>query len=179
MDEKLTECLQKVKADAPGAFDELSAMYRPLVLSLVDSFEPSMPEESQSREDLLQEANLALYRAAISFDQQQNAVTFGLYAKICIKNRLISALRRQKRLMRKQTQVSTVVSPPVAAPDFDITALKNQYGHLLTRYEAQVLDLRLRDLCYREIARKLGKDPKSVDNALCRIRQKLRAAKKG
>jgi RNA polymerase sporulation-specific sigma factor len=124
----------------------------------------------------LQEAHLALYRAATSFDEKQTAVTFGLYAKICIRNRLISALRRQKRLLRKQPQISAAISPPISS-DFDLISIKNQYGHLLTRYEEQVLNLRLKGLSYKEISKKLAKDPKSIDNALCRIRTKIRNAK--
>ena len=78
MDEKLAECLKKVKSNTPCAFDELSQIYRPLILSMVDGFESSMPQNSQNRDDLLQEANLALYKAAMSYDEGQNAVTFGL-----------------------------------------------------------------------------------------------------
>ena len=177
MDEKLSECLLNIKAGKSDAFDELSSLYRPLVLSLLDSFDSSMPQATQYREDLWQEANLALYRAAQCYDQEQSAVTFGLYAKICIKNRLISALRRQKRLSRKQQQISTVVSTPTPHSDFDLNRIQTQFGHLLTHYEKQVLTLRLQDLSYKEISQKLGKDPKSIDNALCRIRQKIRSAK--
>jgi RNA polymerase sporulation-specific sigma factor len=176
MDEKLTVCLEKIKKGAPGAFDDLTSFYRPLLLSLVDSFEPSMPADSLGREDLMQEATLALYRAALTFDAAQSKVTFGLYAKICIKNRLISALRKQKRQKQKVFD-----APPPSASHagsrFDFEMAIKQFGHLLTRYERQVLNLRLRDLSYKEIAEALHKDPKSVDNALCRIRHKIRQAK--
>lgn len=178
MDEKLSICLQKVKEGAPGAFDDLSQLYRPLILSLVDSFEAAMPADCSSREDLLQEATLALYRAATSFDEMQTAVTFGLYAKICIRNRLISALRKQKR--RAERSVAVAELPPTPhSSGFDLETVKEQFGHLLTRYEEQVLTLRLHDLSYKEIAEQLHRDPKSVDNALCRIRAKIRSAKKG
>ena len=178
MDEKLTECLQKVKDGTPGAFDDLSLLYRPLILNLVDRFEASMPPGTLAREDLVQEATLALYRAATTFDAQQSAVTFGLYAKICIKNRLITALRRQKRLARKQQKIREVPPASPTSAEFDSQLLKAQFKHLLTRYEEQVLTLRLRGLSYKEIAQTLHKEPKSIDNALCRIRAKIRGAKK-
>ena len=178
MDEKLTQCLQKVKDGAPGAFDDLSLLYRPLILNLVDRFESSMPPGTLAREDLVQEATLALYKAATAFDAEQSAVTFGLYAKICIKNRLISALRKQKRISKKQKMLSEVPSPSSTSAEFDFALLKAQFKDLLTRYEEQVLTLRLRGLSYKEIAQALNKDPKSIDNALCRIRAKVRAAKK-
>lgn len=176
MDEKLTDCLEKVKKGTPGAFDDLTAFYRPLLLSLVDSFEASIPADSLGREDLMQEATLALYRAATAFDSSQSKVTFGLYAKICIRNRLISALRKHKKQNRKNFSPDTAA--PHAGTRFDFEMATEQFEHLLTRYEKQVLYLRLRDHSYKEIAEALHKDPKSVDNALCRIRQKIRSAKR-
>lgn len=176
MDENLSVLLSKVKEGAPRAFDDLSQLYRPLILSLVDSFETAMPANSLGREDLIQEATLALYRAALSFDATQTAVTFGLYAKICIRNRLISALRKQKRREAKLAAMADVPASPPAA-GLDLESVKEQFGHLLTRYEEQVLTLRLHGLSYKEIAERMHKDPKSVDNALCRIRAKIRSAK--
>lgn len=175
MDESLLQCLKKVQSGAPGAFAELSAQYRPLVLSLVDSFLPSMPLASLSREDLVQEANIALYRAAMRFHLEQEQVTFGLYAKVCIKNRLVSTLRRQRRLAKKPPKVAPDTEPSTKT---DLVTLRRDYGQLLTDYEKQVLALRIESYSYKEIAAKLATDPKSVDNALCRIRSKIRKEKK-
>ena len=56
-------------------------------------------------------------------------------------------------------------------------SVAEQLSGLLTRYEEQVLALRLQNYSYKEIAEKLSADPKSVDNALYRIRRKLRQAR--
>ena len=177
MDEALRRCLEMVQSGVPEAFTDLAELYRPLVLSLVDSFLPSMPAGSLGREDLVQESNIALYRAATRYDLEQNKVTFGLYAKVCIKNHLVSTLRRQRRLAKKlpipaKTEPSDTQS--------ELIALRRNLGYndLLTEYEKQVLTLRIENYSYKEIAEKLAKDPKSIDNALCRIRSKIRRVAK-
>ena len=44
----------------------------------------------------------------------------------------------------------------------------------LTDYEKAVFKLFILDKSYREIAAALGRDVKSVDNAVCRIKRKLK-----
>ncbi len=174
MDDSLLACLRRVQSGTQGAFASLQEQYRPLVLSLVDSFLASMPAGSVGREDLIQEADIALYRAAIRYDITQDKVTFGLFAKVCIKNRLVSTLRRQKRLAKKPPRAAKQ-SATAEAVAFD--QMPRAFLNLLTPYEEQVLRLRVESYSYKEIASRLSTDPKSVDNALCRIRQKIKRAK--
>ncbi|MBE6637897.1 MAG: sigma-70 family RNA polymerase sigma factor [Ruminococcaceae bacterium] len=175
MDETLAECLDFVRAGDQGAFNRLAQQYQPLILSQIESFLGSMPPDTMGRDDLLQEANIAFYSAAIKYDTKQSKVTFGLFAKICIRNRLVSALRKQRRYAQKNK-----VAKITAVPAEQITPcqedLEEQFSELLTRYEKQVLKLRLENYSYKEIAQKLKSDPKSIDNALYRIRQKIRTA---
>lgn len=175
MDESLQHCLEMVQSGAPAAFAELSELYRPLVHSLADSFFPSFPPGTLGWDDLVQEANIALYRAAIKFDLKQEQVTFGLFAKVCIKNRLVSALRRQRRLAKKPPKALHETQSTAKA---NLIALQQECTELLTDYENQVFALRIENYSYKEIAKKLATDPKSVDNALCRIRAKIRKAGK-
>ena len=172
MDRSTIEDLRLVQSDEPGAFAALEEKYRPLIISLVDSFLPSMPPNcTLGRDDLLQEANIALYRAAMRYDTNQDKVTFGLFAKVCIRNRLVSTLRRQRRLSKK---------PPAKIPESTsrnespFMIQREALRGLLTQYEEQVLQLRIENYSYKEIAKKLATDPKSVDNAMCRVRKKIK-----
>ena len=171
----LKETLDALRAGDPNAFGRLADLYRPLILSLSEKFLKSMPPDTMGLEDLMQEANIALYRAAVSYDTAQAKVTFGLYAKICIRNRLVSALRRQKRQQRAARMDEKKVSAGTAER-IDWEAIRRQVSGILTKYEEQVLSLRLESYSYNEIAAKLKTDKKSVDNALYRIRRKLRQA---
>jgi RNA polymerase sporulation-specific sigma factor len=169
--------LLAVRKDVPEAFTTLTEQYRPLILSMAESFLVSMPKDSLALEDLVQEATIALYKAACRYDLEQSKVTFGLYAKICIRNHLVSTLRRQIRFAKK-------TKPKEPLPGTEGNAVKwesvaEQLSGLLTRYEEQVLALRLQNYSYKEIAERLSADPKSVDNALYRIRRKLRQAREG
>ena len=51
--------------------------------------------------------------------------------------------------------------------------LNAAFSRCLSRFEIKVLDLYLEGLSYREIADRLCKDAKSIDNAVQRIRRKL------
>ena len=55
-----------------------------------------------------------------------------------------------------------------------LEGLNMRLNRELTSYEREVLDLFLEGLPYQEIADRLGKDKKSIDNALKRIRNKLK-----
>ena len=173
--ESIRELLLAVQKDAPEAFTTLTEQYRPLLLSMAESFLGSMPPDTLALEDLVQEATIALYKAACRYDLGQSKVTFGLYAKICIRNHLVSTLRRQIRFAKKNRPPAQMSSSEGETVKWNSVA--EQLSGLLTRYEEQVLALRLQNYSYKEIADKLSADPKSVDNALYRIRRKLRQAR--
>ena len=80
------------------AFAELNSAYAPLIDSMTDQFCGTEEKKKSDREDLRQEASVAFYRALMSYDADQTEVSFGLYAKICIRNHLISLLRKQRSL---------------------------------------------------------------------------------
>ena len=92
MDNSLHSLLDKVKRGDETAFAEIERIYAPLISSLTDRLNASVEMDC---EDIRQEAMIALYSAACTYDQSKSGVTFGLYAKICIRNRLISLLRKQ------------------------------------------------------------------------------------
>ncbi len=56
----------------------------------------------------------------------------------------------------------------------DSRAIKEKLRNDLSRFERQVVQLYLQGLSYRQIAQQLGKEPKSIDNALQRIRGKIK-----
>ena len=146
-------------------------------------------------EDLIQEGMLGLLSAIRSF-RTEKAASFRTYAEVCIKSRLISAVRSASS--GKHTPLNSYLS--FETPSFDgITDFpsfmaaglpqKNPEDVLISReelqehldiakgqlsgFEASVLRLYLNGLSYSEIAAEVNKSPKSVDNAVQRIRRKL------
>ena len=182
-DARLFTLIKQAKSGDQTAFEELLTLYEPLIQSMVISFcNTAIP--MQEREDFVQEATLGFYNAVMSFDLGQDKVRFGLYAKGCIRNKLISLLRTLKR--HEKTVLtdddSTLISD--GNEDGDLTARvveKENYMELsrliresLSPYENRIWWLYLSGRTAKEIGTLLGKDDKSVQNAIYRIRRKLR-----
>ena len=129
-----------------------------------------------AREELLQEAESALLKAALTYDKTQTAVSFGLYAKICIRNALISY--RRKVLRRTQREISNKKAGKSRGVQRVLTQSENaeqaieRIVAVLSPYERCVLREYISGKSVREIAQDLNKESKSVYNALFRIREK-------
>jgi len=162
-----------------AAFDELLAQFRPLIASVAASFMATKNDELDlPRDELLQEAQIAFYKAVLSFDTEQDKVTFGLYAKICIKNRLVSYLRKVRAAKRAEIAAKNAPMHPDGGAHAQAKAkLQEVYSSLLpnlSRLEQQVFRGYIADMSYKEIAEQTGVSTKTVDNALWRIKKKVR-----
>lgn len=141
-------------------------------------------------EDLIQEGMLGLLAAIRSFDPRK-AASFRTYAEICIRSKLATAVRAAQR--DKHLPLNHSIS--FETPLFDgtseflfsseespedvvigreelqerIDALKGQ----LSGFEAEILSYYLGGLSCAEIASRVGRTSKSVDNAIQRIRRKM------
>ena len=178
----LHACIQRIRKGDQQAFNTLLADYTPLISAEVSRYGEGL--FAQDREDLQQIAMIALYRAALGFDLEQSEVEFGLYAKICISNALVSQLRV---IRRRPPEVPLEGELLGAEPEGDdparrireeeaYDALYARIRALLSPYENRVWSLFVSGLGAKEIAALLQKDVHSVENAVYRIRQKLRAA---
>ncbi len=157
-----------------NAFSLLTEEYAPLVDSLVRKF---IGSSDGDEEDFRQEAVIALYNAAMAFDTEQRDVTFGLYAKICIRNRLISQLRKSRHLREADEEMFSALA--FSTEDEAVSRKRAEEitklaGALLTPFELSVFELYAEGADCREAALRLGREEKSIENALYRIRTKLK-----
>ncbi len=182
------QVLLDLKGSDPGAsyaYDTLLSDYRPLISSLTASFVSSCMADPL---EVRVEAEYALYRAALSFDVSRGMTTFGLYAKVCIRNRLISHFSRGKQrivplsldTMVEEDGLEEVLCDPKRCGDtlLDEEAFRqlcDKIRGILSPYEADVFFLWADSYTRGEIAKKLGKDEKSVSNAIDRSVAKLRS----
>ena len=175
MEEKLTKLIIGVKAGDNLAFSELCEAFVPLMRSQVTRL---FGNDDYEYDDRLQDATMALYNAAVNYDVSQEKVTFGLYAKICIKNRLISIKRKEKKSNSKSASYDAVSQGQIRENAKKASREKLEENEKvmsqLSSYERAVLFLYLNGHSYREIGLALKKSEKSVDNALYRIRSKLK-----
>ncbi|MDD3192733.1 MAG: sigma-70 family RNA polymerase sigma factor [Oscillospiraceae bacterium] len=168
-----------------GALNRLIAHYDHLVVRLCGSYRAAGME----RDDLLQEAYLGLLKAIRSF-RPEKGISFSAFAGLCIKRQLISAVRRQNAdksrplndsVPLEETELSGLPSDwrqsgPEAAVilEEESRRMREQVIALLSPLEKETLQLYLKGFSYEEMAKKLKCPEKSVDNALQRIRRKLR-----
>ena len=175
------ELVVRVRQGDSGAFEQLLSMYEPMISAAIRRYLPDGEDEDDAR----QEALAGFYRAALTFDLEQPEVAFGFYAKVCVTNALISHTREISRRARRAANIEydeyvryyADTSPDPA--DFVVErenteTLQNLIKQYLSHYENQVWDMHVAGVPTQVIATRLDKPVRSIDNALYRIRKKLR-----
>ena len=153
-------------------------------------------------EDVVQEGMIGLLKAVRSYDADKNA-SFGTYAERCVTNQIISAIRSADRIKHKPLNTSVSLNKPVSAdassgadqqeitlgdtlstnpadsPD-EMLIIKdvayyilNNGDNVFSDLEMKVLNEYIKGFTSSQIAERLGKSSKSVDNALQRTRKKV------
>ena len=181
--ESLFELISQAQGGSGEAFEALLSRYRPLIESSVHSF-ISVETSMQEAEDLMEEAKHVFLSAITSYDLSREGVEFGLYAKICIKNGLISELRRQKQrrklgvvsLVGDEEDLTEKGEDPASriVEEEDFRQLYRMIRANLSELENKVWWMYVAGAAVSDIAKALGKDERSVHNAIYRIRAKLK-----
>lgn len=136
-------------------------------------------------EDLFQEGMIGFVSAVYSYDESKN-VQFSTYASTLAVRKMISAVRKSNNksnlpmkyfisLEDENDLLPSFPSPEetlISSEEFDL--INSFIENNLSKSEKKVLKLHLLGLAYSEIAEILERDEKFVDNALQRIRRKLR-----
>ena len=148
------------------------------------------------RDDIVQEGMIGLFKAVRDFDVTKQA-SFRGFAEICIKRQMITAVKAATR--RKHAPLNSYVSlsEPVYDDNTERTLvdmlaerksidpeevfLRREKAEMLTaeiesklsNLEQTVLSLYMDGMNYQEIAVELDRPPKSIDNAIQRIKRKL------
>jgi RNA polymerase sporulation-specific sigma factor len=140
-------------------------------------------------EDLIQEGMIGLFRAIRDYDASKEA-SFFRFADVCISRQIYTAIeasRRQKHsplnfyvsLSEEPAVQGGGIDAHVESPEMQIIHLENvaqmqkKIDKALSPLEREVLEHYLEGYNYRQIAKRMDKPPKSIDNALQRIRGKI------
>lgn len=183
---RITHLILQVRKGSPAdrqtAFEELLQRYDPLIRGLVGKFSDD-PITHRFYEDLRQEATVVFYNSILAYDTDQTEVDFGLYAKICISNALVSQLRMLKRRVAEplaeseceQFFIHETEDPSESILEQErVEALCLIIRNNLSAFEYRVWRYYMSGRTASEIGALLGKDEKSISNAVYRIRKKLR-----
>lgn len=152
------------------------------------------------RDDLIQEGMIGLYKAIRDFRSDKDNYFFN-FADLCISRQIYSAIKASNRKKNiplntyislytpayaensdneeKETLVDIIHQKYVSNPEELVIDKENtsmieyELVRHLSDLEKRVLDLYMQDLKYIQIAEVLCKNPKTIDNALTRIKTKL------
>lgn len=144
-------------------------------------------------DDIVQEGLIGLYKAVMSFDETKFPL-FNVFAGVCIERRIISAVKKASR--QKHSPLNSYVSLSIPSDEIGTTVeesvigvgnspedilleresffgLEGKINNLLSPLELKVMRCLVNGKSYKETADYLGKDVKSIDNAMQRIKRKL------
>lgn len=168
------------------ATEQIINKYRPLVYKKASGFYMN----GLDKEDIIQEGFIGLYQAILSYKPGKS--TFKTFASICISRKIISVLKHSKR----QKNIPDSMSVSLDGTSLDDTQIylnikkidpedifisneniayyKKIISSSLTYFEEKVFHYQILGHSYKEIAKLLNKDVKSIDNAVQRIKRKLK-----
>lgn len=185
------ELIQKLREGDERIMDYILEKYKPLVLCKANA----MFLIGGDTDDLIQEGMIGLFKAIRDY-RSDRETSFFHFAELCINRQLYSAVEASNR--KKHVPLNTYVSfysqtteegkslaetlltdqmddpEQLVIEQENFTVFWEQLREQLSALERQVLDAYLEGKNYRQIAEELGKSPKTIDNALSRIKGKIR-----
>ena len=158
---------------------------------LLEKYKPFVKSRSRAlflvggdREDLIQEGMIGLFKAIRDFNPE-NGAPFAAFAKLCVERQLYTAIESAGRLKNAplnayislSEESENLMDGGIEEAVIEKASYQQMYEKIqgyLSSMEKEVLELYLEGKDYTEIAKILGKTDKSIDNALQRIKGKIR-----
>ncbi|OGO90689.1 MAG: hypothetical protein A2Y17_03085 [Clostridiales bacterium GWF2_38_85] len=168
--------IANAKAGDNASFDALANKYLSLIKWVINNY--NIP--ASERDDDLQECYIGLLKAIRTYDNI--SASFVTYATACIKRNLLSAIKKYKKetnniILLDKIPNTILASPETLIIDEESTLiLYNRFLGQLSYYEKKVFELYLSEKNADEIAGITGKDKKSINNAISRIKIKISKA---
>lgn len=189
------ELIHRLRDGETAIMDYICEKYKHLVRSKAKS----MFILGGEQEDLIQEGMLGLFKAVRDYDSGRDA-SFATFADLCISRQMYTAVQASRR--KKHIPLNTYISlygdvgeqadggsrglaeslPDLAERNPEelfldkerVDYLEGRIERELSEFEKQVLDLHMTGMSYTQIAKVLGREEKATDNALQRLKGKIR-----
>lgn len=148
------------------------------------------------RDDIVQEGMIGLFKAVRDFSSERG-VSFKTFADICVTRQILTAVKNASRQKHAPLNFYVSLNKPVSEDEEGSTiaeiigsaensnpediiinkekadSLGSEMNRILSQFELLVLSLYMQGYSYQTISKAIGKSPKSVDNALQRIKRKF------
>lgn len=164
--------------------------YEPLINKIAIKMLPYCKNNGLDKNDLIQEGMIGLNHAIDRYHEQGETL-FYTYAKTCIERKMLSVLigsnRNKNKILNEsisyddeENSLFRILKDSSPNPEEIIMDTENEEKFIkeikesLTDLEDQVFDLLVSGLKYKEIAEILDKDEKAIDNAIQRIKTKIK-----
>lgn len=185
------ELIEQLRGGDEKIMDFILDKYKPLVRKKANA----MYLIGGDTDDLIQEGMIGLFKAIRDYKKEKES-SFYHFAELCISRQIytmVEASNRKKHaplnsyvsLYSGTNEDGVVLADALTAnvqenPEQMMIAQENLFLFMerlkesLSKMECQVLDFYLQGLNYRQIAEQMEKSPKTIDNALQRIKTKIR-----
>lgn len=184
------ELIEQLRLGDTKIMDFILDKYKPLVRKKANA----MYLIGGDTDDLIQEGMIGLFKAIRDFSKEKES-SFYHFAELCISRQIYTAVEASNR--KKHAPLNTYISlysgtnedgvvladslmaglqenpEQMMIDQENMTLFLEQLKERLSKLEREVLDYYLAGLNYQQIAEQMGKNPKSIDNALHRIKEKL------
>lgn len=180
--QRVKELALSAKQGNAAAFEQLVKQFKGLVRATANSYYLA----DGDHDDLLQEGMLGLFVAINDYDEAKGA--FPSFAELCVKRRVLDAVRQSETVKLKRLSQTDDVSYSLVELSEAENIADDGQGPLesllskerlraclnaLTAMERKVFTMFLQGYSYEDISQAVGKSVKSVDGALQRARKKL------
>lgn len=178
--------------------NSLYEQYSPMIGFLVKKYISRANQLGLETNDLYQEALVGFTDALNNYDEQKDA-SLRTFVSLCIERRLQKVLEKANRLKNKINQemlsldyeyqqgislletISDTTSDPLEkfSEQEQIDTIEEKIKQVLSTNEYIVYEDMKKGLNYLEIAKKLDKSPKQIDNTIQRLKTKVKLILKG
>ena len=184
------QLIERLRSGETQIMEYILDKYKPLVRKKANA----MYLIGGETDDLIQEGMIGLFKAIRDYDAGREA-SFFHFAELCISRQLYNAVEASNRKKHAplnsyvsfyagseeegQSLLDSLSSGEIGNPEDMIISQENakqfwkQLRERLSGMEQQVLDEYFSGLNYKQIAQRMGKSPKAIDNALPRIKGKI------
>lgn len=188
------ELLFMIEENDEAAEKILIDKYDNIIKIILRKYSSTVSALGLDEKDLYQEGLLGLMRAIKTYDKDKN-VLFYTYASICIDFAIKSCIRtastQKNQILNTSCSLDTLlddekqnfyslIKDERTNPELSIISKEEESNEIdvlkqkLAPFESQVLDLKLLGFTNEEIANAVGKEKKSIENTLSRIKSKYK-----
>jgi RNA polymerase sporulation-specific sigma factor len=191
------ELIDLIRKNDEESLETLLKRYKPMVWSLVHKISQIKYTVGYDKEDLFQEGNIGLMEAIKSFREDRES-PFGPFARVCVERQIRSYLRKTRTENYKLNSQAQSLDGPIYLEDEELSLIEivskeeNDYNPIhvtmvnwaqdqipliketVHDVEWKIYHMHHLGYSYKEIAERYQIKEKDVDNALQKMKRKIR-----